>query len=382
MKHITAVLIGCLLLASLAHADDPIKFYASRDTMIPEAHKMNNDGGWGYGWIKVSQGAHNYGLLGFDVSALLSTDPETVLDPQADIVSAKIRLRVAQNHFAEDGQEYYVYEWNTSESNPIEDWVEGYNRFDLFTYCSQSQWSRPAAQNDPQVPSGYAFGEGATWSCSNDLDTEDGSTACPAPTPNPAYDWDVDPADGVHLGFSLPATPLPVASPIASFVGKKRYNDTDPQQAVYCGDLAADIKRDCDPLCAKSIACFQNGIGSNPVQTPNPAWGTADKCYRTVEIDVTDSLRHLVDEGVSDVSWLIRRKTNSGAGAFHYFSREGAVCVMGACGTITQPDYRELMPLLVVQLATGVSPPSPTSTPVLECWKSYPGRCASPTPTP
>jgi hypothetical protein len=379
MRRLILTLIGLFCCGVPAAAED-VTFYAARDTMIPEAHKMNNDGGWGYGWIKVSQGAHNYGLIGFDVAGLISTDPEQVLDPVEDIEKATIKLRVAQNHLAEGGQIYDVYEWRLEEANEIEDWREGYNRFDLFSYCSQSQWARPAAQNDPEVPDGYDFCPGAIWTCSVDNDTDDGSTSCP--TPAASYEWDVEPADGIHLGFALaPAstpTPNPFPSPAASFYGQKQYQDEDEDQDVYCGELDPEIKRNCNPLCGKSIECF----GTEPVAgaTPNPP----ERCYRTIEIDVTESLRRFVDAGVGDASWLIRRRTNSGAGAFHYFSREGAVCILGECGRAPAPspnffpDYKQLMPVLVVDLKDGVSPPSPIVEPAVECWRSYPGRCPTP----
>lgn len=392
----TARAVGaqCATPTPMANAGQLLTLYASRDTMIPEAHKMNNDGGWGYGWIKVSQGAHNYGLLGFDVSGLVAGPSAEPLDPDTDILRAVIKLRVAQNHFAEDGQDYEVYAWRLELANQMQNWSEGTNRFDLFSYCSQSDWARPAAQNDPQAPAGSFAGPGATWTCSQDADTRDGSVACAPPVLE--TDWETVPesVERVPLGFSLAGA---APTPVAVFTGKKSYQPSDPSYCQYCGTLASGIERNCNPLCGKSIECFQS-TDPHP-DASRPELTAADVCFRTVTIDVSASLREFVNAGVADPSWLIRRKTNSGAGAFHYFSREGAVCILGECGRAPSvgipagqpgffPDYRQLMPVLEVQLRAGVTPPATIDTPIVPCVDAYPGplppsgnRCGIPTPT-
>jgi hypothetical protein len=307
----------------------PIQIWVEHDTIVEEAHKMNNDGAWGYGWIKLSQGAHNYGLLQFDLSGLASSNLQS-FDPQQDIASAKIVLRVAQNHLTQDGTIFDVHAWDLTPDTPVVDWVEGDGRWDLFSYCNDSDLAKPSAETGV---------DGATWTCSDDAHIWDGNTTCPTPTPGTIIKW--QPADnGVQAGFD--------PTPVATIVEEKDYSD--PQN--HCPALLTDLQRKCDPLCSESKECIKTH--------------SADECYRTITIDVTQSARDAVSAGKTHPSWLIKRETNTGAGAFHYFSREGALCILGACGQSPYIEhYRQLQPTLEVVLKKPA--PGAIVTPALHC---------------
>jgi len=309
-------------------------FKVERDNLIEEAHKPNNDGSWGYGWIKVSQGAHNYGLLGFDLRGLIA-----LTDPVGQIVSATLILRVGQNHFAEDGKTYNIHRWDPSAG--VSDWVEGKDRWDLFSYCSKSVWSRPADA---------IGGEGSTWTCSNDPAVRDGSVACATPTPGTTRQWAPALNGGVHAGFD--------PTPTTDTFEKKQ--STNP--AADCPNLLPQYANNCNPLCGNSLECLDAGY-------------SVEQCYRKVTFDLTGDVEQFVANGVAHPSWLIKRADNSGAGAFHYFSREGATCILGNCGQGADYEkYKDLQPVLEVVLTD--EPPGTIVDPPLHC------EALCPTPTP
>ncbi|MGH7788134.1 MAG: hypothetical protein ACRERC_14775 [Candidatus Binatia bacterium] len=107
----------------------------------------------------------------------------------------------------------------------------------------------------------------------------------------------------------------------------------DCDQPVTDGDT-------CDPLCSASRAC---------ILQPGK---TVDDCWRTVVIDVTTDVQNALGAtpDYDNVSWLIKRDVESGEGAFHFFSREGAICIMG---------IQELQPVLEVQLSGSTVPTIP-----------------------
>lgn len=123
--------------------------------MIMSAHDANDDGSWGYGWIKVAQGT-NRGLLGVD------------LTPVKDftISGARLILWVARNNFrskANGGTPFALHAFEPS--NRGDQWAEGDACWEQFNICSQPEWVRPAVKV-PDYP-------GATWLCAADPSTSD-----------------------------------------------------------------------------------------------------------------------------------------------------------------------------------------------------------------
>lgn len=297
-------------------------FPVVRDNVVEEAHKGNNDGSWGYGWIKVSQGAHNYGLLGFDISSLSGMSG-------AQVVSAVLKLRVGQNHFAQDGKWYDIHRIDMNAPAVLRDWVEGDDRWDLFSYCSHSEWARPAEA---------IGGPGSTWTCARDSNVRDGSLACTTT----AHKWDSSVNGAVQAGF--------IPTPSQSVFEKKAYPGVGEAEDK-CPELLVG-NDDCNPSCGQSIACLDGG-------------GSVDECYRTVKVDLTEDVRLFVDSGYWSPSWLIKRQDNSGAGAFHYFSREGAICILGNCQDPAEAPYWDLRPVLEVVLTA--APALPLIEPDIHC---------------
>lgn len=278
------VVLGMLAAASLAPAQEEpavtLAIPASRDTTVMEQHPRDNDGAWGFLWLKwnSARGFENRVMLGFDVTALEGRG--------ADIRSATIVLRAADHTFPVRGTGLGVYFMDPAA--PVE-WVEGSARFDRFGYCSLRDLFRP--------PTGEG-GPGATWICEDDGGDVDplGAPAC-AP-PSPATSW----TGGLAIGPEEPRGFRSVPS------------DAQVEHKLY------------DPLCRKALACFASGGGVD--------------CWRKVELDVTADVRETLQLGRHQPSWLLK-KDRVGAGGAHFFSREGAVCILGI------PDLR---PQLVVTL--------------------------------
>ncbi len=119
------------------------------------AHDANDDGSWGYGWIKLAQGT-NRGLLGVDLAPV----------KDFTISGARLILWVARNNFrskANGGTPFALHAFEPS--NRGDQWAEGDTRWEQFNICSQTEWVRPAVKV-PDYP-------GATWLCAADPSTSD-----------------------------------------------------------------------------------------------------------------------------------------------------------------------------------------------------------------
>jgi hypothetical protein len=251
-----------------------------RDATVMHAHPTDNDGAWGYLWLKWnSPPLENRVLVGFDLAPLTSRE--------SDVLSATITLRAAEHTFPTRGTRIHA---SLNEPDAV-DWVEGDQRFDIFSYCSRRSLLRP--------PTGTG-GPGVTWTCESDTDPVAAEPTCLAPSPP-------EPWDG-----GLPAQSDPPTSETRGF--GRTPTETSVEVKGY------------DPLCRKALACF--------------AASASLDCWRKVELDVTSDVRERLASGDYRASWLLR-KDRVETGAARFFSREGALCIMGVPG---------LRPQLVVTL--------------------------------
>lgn len=259
------------LLAPLAAGaeTETVVIPAQRDTTIMEAHPRDNDGSWGFLWLKWNseRGFENRVLLGFDLSPLAGR--------AADVVAARIVLRAADHSFPRRGTGLSTYFVDPA-ATP---WSEGTRQFDTFSYCGRRDLFRP--------PTGEG-GPGATWSCEDDLGALDplGGPSC-----GPSG------GDAPWRGGLLP--PLAATPPRGS---RSTASATQVETKGY------------DPLCRRAFTCF--------------AESASPDCWRTVTIEVGADVREALGQGFHAASWLLK-KDRVEAGAARFFSREGAVCRLG-----------------------------------------------------
>ena len=117
------------------------------DTIITMAHKGNNDGAWGYTWIKCGNGCNR---------ALYRANLAPLAGRAADVASATIRLYIAKSEFTERGTVFTARPYDPA-SGVV--WKEGNDRFDQFSYCEKSAWYRAPRK---------VGGVGATFACPQD----------------------------------------------------------------------------------------------------------------------------------------------------------------------------------------------------------------------
>ncbi|MEW6270070.1 MAG: hypothetical protein AB1689_12330 [Thermodesulfobacteriota bacterium] len=275
---------------------------AARDTTIMEAHPRDNDGAWGFLWLKwnSARGFENRIAVGFDLSPLAGR--------AGDVHEAVLVLRAADHTFPLRGTGIGVF---FMEPGTLADWVEGDRRFDRLSYCSRRDLFR--------APTGEG-GPGATWTCEDDAGAVDPSGAPVCTSPPPATSW--------RGGLPEPGEPQRGFRAVAS--------DAQIEHKLY------------DPLCRKALACFA-------------ASASAD-CWRNVELDVTADVREALELGHHAPSWLVK-KDRVEAGAARFFSREGAVCLLG---------IPELGPRLRVTLAQRPGDPPPIAEPDDHCAAATP----------
>jgi len=267
-----ALVALCAILATRAAARAAtVSLPVARDTTVMEAHPRDNDGAWGYLWVKwnSARGFENRVLLGFDLTPLAGR--------AADVSDARLVLHAADHTFPKRGTALSAHFMDPAAAVP---WSEGSLHFDRFSFCGQRALFRP--------PTGEG-GPGATWACEDDHGATDvlgGASCAPSALASP---WrgglpDAGAAAGVARGFRSTATTSQVEH------------------------------KDHDPLCRKALRCFAET-------------GRTD-CWRVVEIDVSADVREALSLGVADASWMLR-KNQVEAGAARFFSREGARCLVG-----------------------------------------------------
>jgi hypothetical protein len=269
---VPVLLVLLLLSPCTAVADDELVVIpVQRDTTIMEAHPRDNDGAWGFLWLKwnSARGFENRVLLGFDLAPLAGR--------AGDVLSARIVLHAAGHTFPRRGTTLSAY-FADATALP---WREGAGQFDLFAYCGRRDLFHP--------PTGEG-GPGATWACEDDLGAVD---PLGAPSCGPGY------PSSPWLGGVLP----PPAVPEVPLRGFRATASTSQVEA-----------KGYDPLCRRALKCFDDT-------------GSAD-CWRAVAIDVTADVRATLAQHVHAASWLLK-KDRVEAGAAHFFSREGALCRLG-----------------------------------------------------
>lgn len=263
--------VAALLATGGAARGETVSLPVVRDTTIMEAHPRDNDGAWGYLWVKwnSARGFENRVLLGFDLAPLAGR--------AADVTGARLVLHAADHTFPKRGTALATHFMDPAATLP---WSEGVLHFDRFSICGRRDLFRP--------PTGEG-GPGTTWTCEDDLGTVDalgGASCAPSTLDAPWRGGLPDPAGapGVVRGFR------PAAS---------------TSQIEHKGH---------DPLCRKAQRCFDET-------------GRTD-CWRVVEIDVTADVREALSLGFDDASWLLRKEKVEAGGA-RFFSREGARCLLG-----------------------------------------------------
>jgi len=264
---------------------------AERDSTLMQAHPHDSDGAWGFLWPKWnSERLENRILLGFDLTPLAGR--------AADVLGASVILTASSHTFpAKRGTVFHIH---AMEPGALVDWVEGDGRFDTFAYCSRRDLRRPGTG---------VGGPGVTWTCEAE-DVEDGAPICLTPWSPPTawlggFAQAGEPPDHLPRGFRTVPT------------------DSPSELKGYA------------PLCAQALSCFA-------------ATGSVD-CWRRVTLDVTPDVREMLATGRFHPSWLIRKDRVEAGGAY-FFSREGAVCIMGV---------RDLRPqLLVTLVGTPADPPT------------------------
>lgn len=277
MRRGRALVVLSIALSAALHAGaaraqtETVSIPAQRDTTIMEAHPRDNDGAWGYLWLKwnSARGFENRVLLGFDLTALAGR--------AEDVVSATIVLRAADHTFPARGTRLSTFFMEPAA--PVS-WSEGRQSFDTFAYCGRRDLFRP--------PTGEG-GPGASWSCEDDLGA-------------------LDPLGGASCA------PSPLESP---WLGGLTSAGTPPDQPRGFRAVATSSQVEAkgyDPLCRRALACF--------------AASASPDCWRVVEIEVTTDVREALSLATHSASWLLKKERVE-AGAARFFSREGARCLLG-----------------------------------------------------
>lgn len=321
-------LLGLIAASTSAVASVTVSIPASRDAIVATPHKKNNDGSWSYGWIRKTTRS----LIGFNIDPL---EGRTVED-------AYIKVYVAQNHFTASGTTIVAHPWEPSQG--VEDWVEGGNLFNRFGYCSDLKYRVEAREYPPLADPTPRAREGATWRCSVDPDYLMPGINCPALS---LARWSpMTPPEGqrgIHEGFreNIDARTMLVPA-----------QNTTREKLADCGG-----NEPCDWDCNASLDCIKR-TGT-----------TVDQCWRSVRINVTKDVQEalVAVPDYDDVSWLIKRKDEQGEGAFHWFSREGALCNRGPDGATglvnlfasVGKDSSALQPVLVVRVSGSTKPTIP-----------------------
>lgn len=270
-RALLPLLAACTIVAAAATraGAETVSLPVQRDTTIMEAHPRDNDGAWGYLWLKwnSARGFENRVLVEFDLAPLAAR--------AADVLSAAIVLRASDHTFPKRGTRIATHFMDPAA--PVA-WSEGGRSFDHFTYCGRRDLFRPSTGEG---------GPGATWSCEDDGGAVDalGAASCaPAGAERP---W---------RGGLLPA------------------GDPDLPRGFRTLESASQVEvKGFDPLCRKALACF--------------ATSASPDCWRSVALDVTADVREALATGVHAASWLVR-KVAVEAGAARFFSREGALCLL------------------------------------------------------
>ncbi|MGH7788135.1 MAG: hypothetical protein ACRERC_14780 [Candidatus Binatia bacterium] len=91
-----------LCVASSATASVSVSIPDSREAILGAPHKKNNDGSWGYGWVRITART----LIGFDIDPLEGRTVE----------NAFIKFYVAQNHFTAAGRVF------VAQCRPLPNW--------------------------------------------------------------------------------------------------------------------------------------------------------------------------------------------------------------------------------------------------------------------
>jgi hypothetical protein len=240
---------------------------AERDSTLMEAHPQDNDGAWGYLWPKLGN-QENRIVVGFRLDALAGRSD--------DVVTAKVVLRAAKHTFRKFGTRFGIY---ALEPGALLDWLEGDGRHDHFSYCSRRDLRRAPLRS---------AGPGVTWTCEVDTGTLDELPLCATPWGELAI-W--------SGGFALPGEP-------AERLPRGHVATATDSHAEFKGY---------DPLCRTALACFASSASLD--------------CFRRVEFDVTADVARFLASGEHRPSWVIK-KDGPESGAAHFFSREGARCIM------------------------------------------------------
>jgi len=328
-----------------APASVTVSIPAERDAIVATPHKQNNDGSWGYGWIRKTTRS----LIGFNIAPL-----------QGRIVEkAEIKLYVAQHQFTMKGTTIVAHPWDPSQSASVSDWKEGSNLFNSFEYCDETEYAvkakeYPTFADDPAVEARH----GTTWRCSFDpnylIPGGAGNNCAPASLERWSPEAPPEGQMGIHEGFVANIDARTAMNP-------PQNTTTEKARLTSCASPP------CNRRCAESIDCFRNG-------------GTVDECWRSITINVTQDVKDaLLIPSYNNPSWLIKREVEKDKGGVHWFSREGANC-NGRRSPTSLPadntglfklfydrgkDSSELQPVLVVRLAGSTSPTIPP--PVEHC---------------
>lgn len=355
-------LMSTFLVLGTAGPSAGVKLPAERDTVIMSAHRPNNDGSWGFGWIKVAQGT-NRALLGFDLTPIAG---------RTDFQAARVILWAPQNNFrsvSNGGTGFRLHAFDPMSANSATcglgnavwpqgttpsdfQWAEGEDRWDQFVICSNTEWRRGAIN----IP-GYA---GATWNCSADPDTSDnGDTSCGS-----SVSW-VPPTaiDQLHTGF----LPDFAAEKYEAAAGAIPFDDNHLCDFPALDPAGTGPK--CDPTCGQATMC----IKSDPTQP--------EKCFRRIVLELSEEEICRLKENIVAAaecttqslaacpqlhpSYLLKRasEAQSNGGGVHYFSREGAICILGGKDPSYAAGYAKLVPTLEVDLtgSPAVSDPQPVA---------------------
>lgn len=345
MKSSGRILFTFLLLVATsvpAPASVTVSIPSDRDAIVATPHKQNNDGSWGYGWIRKTTRS----LIGFNIAPL-----------QGRIVEkAEIKLYVAQHQFTTKGTTIVAHPWDPSQNGSVSDWKEGRNLFNSFEYCDNADYAvkareYPTFADDPVASARH----GATWRCSFDpnyLIPGGGPTNNCGLASLERWSPETPPEGqmGIHEGF------------MANIDARTAMNPPQNTTTEHAR-LSSCASPPCNRNCRESIKCLITG-------------GTVDECWRSITINVTKDVQDaLLIPGYSNPSWLIKRKVEKDKGGVHWFSREGANC-NGRRGPTVPPeatkgifklfwdqgrDSSELQPVLVVRLAGSTAPTIPTA---------------------
>jgi hypothetical protein len=274
LRPVLPVLLGVVLAGAASGAGAQlvdVTVPAERDTTVMQVHARDNDGAWGYLWVKWNGAKlENRVLLGFGLAPLAGR--------AADVVSAKIELRAAREWLPRRGTRFVIH----AAEPGMPEWIEGDGRFDTFAYCSRRDLRRR-----PTGPGG----PGVTWTCEDDAGagTDDGGEPTCAPRS----------AESPWIG-GLPPQPESSSEATRGFRGV-----ASESRLEFWSGFAR---------CRKALACYAET-------------GSLD-CWRRFEFDVTADVRGMLAAGRHVASWLVRKERVE-LGALRFFSREGAACIMG-----------------------------------------------------